>query len=252
MANKAQKNQDDQCDNEVLQVFRFIESEYTQLQDRLTLFSNENYDDDTVISYERNKYPSNLHQNFTYSLSLLDCTEEEAKNLACDFTCKRIISFIVTISNLSFNAYFEKAYHCFFEIYNRFRNEFENQSLLAVMEQSPNKGYLLHILYISTRSTTKNELQGLCALFSKLKVMIHNITNNQEGYSTEGPFSIMVSGEYVKSPGVIFKYLQKQMLCVFCNNCDLAKAFMHFKRDYVFPKDSTPKVRKVDSSLTMT
>lgn len=244
MANQMQKNAGKPT---VLKVYQF-EGE-GQSQDTFTLFNDENFTDSTEINYERNSNTFDIYKNFTYNMTLLECSEEKAKTLACDYTCKRIISFVVTISHISFNAYFSEAFYCFKKIYNYIRKEFDNQSLLAVIEHSPNKGYHLHVLHVSTRITSKNELQGLCDMFSNLEIITEYISNNQEGHSVSGPHSVKVSGEHVKSPGGIFSYLQKRMLCVLCNDCELGKAFMYFKREYVFPAGGVPKVRKLDNTL---
>lgn len=178
--------------------------------------------------------------------------EDDAKQLACDYTCKRIVSFVITITRLSFVANLPMAWAVFKAIYEMVRKEYNNDSILGVLEKSQNKGYHLHLLHVSTKITTKKELEGMCGYFSKKAIIVNNITNNQEGSSVLGPSDIMVTGEHVKSPGGIFNYLQKQMLSVFVNDVNLAKAFMYFKREYVFPSGSTPKVRRLDSTLTMT
>lgn len=146
-------------DGESNTIFVSLKSNLEQEQDILVLSSSENFTDETEIKYNRNVNLEDIYQNFTYDMSLLNIyDEEDAKQLACDYTCKRIISFVVTVTRLSFVANLHMAWVVFKAIYEMVRKEYNNDSILAVLEKSPNKGYHLHILHVSTKITTKKEL----------------------------------------------------------------------------------------------
>lgn len=224
--------------------------------DVIILYDKDFIRNHTEIEYEKNTN-NELYRNYKSNKRLLnDVSLNEAKLLTYNWKCKRIICFIITISDVGFEDNMEILFYCFQRIFEEFKLTFTESSLLGVLQSSPaSKGYHLHLLHISTKSMFKKDIEEHSVIFNGLKLVyqLEMPPNQEEGIpQTFGPYAVMCTGKIVKSAFHIYDNLQKSMLSIFCNDSELLKAFMFFKKEYVFlPLESQAKYQKLNNHNTI-
>lgn len=229
-------------------------------------YNNINSTDNTEIEYSLHD-STELYRNYNFNMLLNDVTEQEAKTLALNWTAKRIISFYIHIDTVSYYDDYKIPIYMYDKIFEEYKKEIaiiyendfkmSNYSFLGVLEKSPNKGFHLHLLVLSTLILNKKRVDKILKNFETRTIMYSIIHNNQEGTINDNDymrkFPIITNADIVKSPGGIFHYLQKNPLKVYCDKFELVKMFMYFKKEYIFPAGTQAKYQKLKTNtLTLT
>lgn len=223
------------------------------LNNKILLYERENLDN-AEIEFEKN-LSHELYRNYTFNMLINDVNEDQARILALNWTCKRIISLYIHIDTVSFFEDLKIPIYCYDEVFECIKTKLynyfeEDYSLLGVLEKSPNKGYHLHLLHISSNITNKKNLEKLLKYLENISISFTINPHNQEDVAStinnNIKYSILVNGEIVKSPGGIYNYLQKNIIRVYSDDIEAVKMFMYFKKEYIFPKGTEAKYQKLD------
>lgn len=229
--------------------------------------NNEGFNNDyTEIDFNLIENNVDLYRKYTFNMMLNDVEEDTARLLALNWTSRRVISMYIQIDTIAFESRTKIPIYCYDAIFEYIRKHLQiyfdaeyhttDFNLLGVLESSPNKGYHLHLLHLSTLIFNKKRLDHLLKYFEQLVIQYIIIPNNQEDtvatVNNDKTFKVLVNAEICKSVGGIFNYLQKKPLRVYVDSLELAKMFMYFKKEYIFPAGSQAKYQRLNKqSLQM-
>lgn len=210
---------------------------------KILLYNTELTDNSyTEIEFTKSQTAS-LYKKFRFNMVINNIDEEKARLLTLNWTCKRLLSLYVHIDTVSFEENAVKAifgYDYLFEYIKQKSADIlgNDGTYLGVLENSPNKGYHLHIVHFSTILSTKKTITDLNNLFQNLKIKYNIIAPNQEhasNLSDDIIYSVNFNSQIARSPGGLLNYLQKNILKVYSTNVDCATMFMHYQKEFIFP-----------------
>lgn len=203
--------------------------------------------DNTEINFEKNKTKP-FFRNYTFNWQLNDVTEQKAKSLTHKWTCKHIVSYIITMNNIPTNKLI--SHYCYQTIYEAFKKYFPYTALLGVLKQQQTQSsneqeeeIHLHILHISNRAQSQEEIQSHYNYFKNMNLTyshapppnqeeyLDNFLHNTNHYSGIN-YSINIDVKRENNPCHIYHYLHQNMIGIFVNDLKLIKMFMYFKNEY--------------------
>lgn len=197
----------------------------------------------TEISFEVEENKIDLYNKYTFNMLLNHVDDDEAKVLALNWTTRRVISLYIQLDTISFFEDAQTPIYCFDSVWDFMREQlnryFDGEfncrdgNMLGVLERSPNKGWHMHILFISTIIFNKKRLDHLLKFFEHTLLQYHVIANNQEDPAMDNndkKFKVLVNAEVCKSVGGMLNYLKKNPLRVYCDSLEVGKMFMYFKK----------------------